>query len=184
MTGTTPGNRANPAAVAIDAPHAAPPETPRMNGSASGLRSSVWNVTPATASVAPTSAASSARGSRIPMRIARAVASPDIAARQETFVAPADDASRSAMTSSSASSATAPIRSLLLVCRGHGAQCSVSDARRVRERRVDVVAGQRRIGIQNLLLDAGARFSMMLNPDAVPRMHGFPKQIFGSIAIL
>ena len=38
---TTPGMRASPSAVVTAAPHAAPPDTPRMNGSASGLRSKV-----------------------------------------------------------------------------------------------------------------------------------------------
>ena len=45
-------------------PSAAPPETPRMNGSASGFRSSAWKITPADASELPTSTASTTRGSR------------------------------------------------------------------------------------------------------------------------
>ena len=87
-------------------PHAAPPETPRMNGSASALRSSVWNVTPATASVAPIAAASSTRGRRMRSRIVRAVSS-----FHETRVAPNDTARISTNARSSVRTRTGRIRS-------------------------------------------------------------------------
>src|SRR2546430_71222 len=46
-------------------PNAAPPEMPSTEGSASGLRVSAWNPTPATASAPPASAATAIRGSRM-----------------------------------------------------------------------------------------------------------------------
>ena len=46
-------------------PNAAPPEMPSTEGSASGLRVSAWNATPATASAPPASAATAIRGRRI-----------------------------------------------------------------------------------------------------------------------
>ena len=46
------------------APTEAPEETPNVNGSASGLRSTPWNPAPAIASEAPTSIPSSTRGKR------------------------------------------------------------------------------------------------------------------------
>ena len=55
---------AAPASIAPSAPTAAPPEMPRMYGSASGLRSSTCISAPASASRPPTANAASARGSR------------------------------------------------------------------------------------------------------------------------
>jgi hypothetical protein len=54
------------------APTLAPEETPSRNGSASALRTSTWTTVPAVASVAPTSAASSARGGRMSQTVASA----------------------------------------------------------------------------------------------------------------
>src|SRR3954447_1322992 len=50
--------------MASAAPSAAPDDVPRTYGSASGLRTIPWNVAPATARPAPTSAAVRTRGSR------------------------------------------------------------------------------------------------------------------------
>ena len=55
--------------IASIAPSAAPAETPSVNGVASGLRSSPWKTTPALASMAPTSAPASTRGSRATKKI-------------------------------------------------------------------------------------------------------------------
>ena len=55
--------------IASIAPSAAPDETPSVNGVASGLRSSPWKTTPAAASVPPTSAPASVRGSRATKKI-------------------------------------------------------------------------------------------------------------------
>ena len=55
--------------IASIAPSAAPAETPSVNGVASGLRSSPWKTTPAVASVEPTSAPASVRGSRAMKKI-------------------------------------------------------------------------------------------------------------------
>ena len=55
---------------------AAPPATPSMYGSASGLRRIAWNLVPLIASAPPVSAASSARGMRRSKTIARCIASP------------------------------------------------------------------------------------------------------------
>ncbi len=60
--------------TAIAAPRAAPAEVPRTYGSASGLRSRPWNVTPATASASPTSIAVRTRGRRRSMTIVSAAA--------------------------------------------------------------------------------------------------------------
>ena len=57
-------------------PVAAPLDTPRMNGSASGFRSSAWNVMPESANAAPHSAASTTRGARRPRTMARVRSSP------------------------------------------------------------------------------------------------------------
>ena len=51
------------------APSAAPADTPSVNGVASGLRSSACSTTPEAASVAPTRAAASTRGSRATKKI-------------------------------------------------------------------------------------------------------------------
>ena len=53
-----------PRVIAITAPTAAPPETPTVAGSASGLRKTPCITTPATASEAPTTIARATRGSR------------------------------------------------------------------------------------------------------------------------
>ena len=55
--GTPTRPKLQPNVIASIAPSAAPAETPRVNGVASGLRSRPWNTTPAVASAAPTSAA-------------------------------------------------------------------------------------------------------------------------------
>ena len=55
--------------MASIAPSAAPAETPSVNGVASGLRSRPWKTTPADASVEPTSAPASVRGSRAMKKI-------------------------------------------------------------------------------------------------------------------
>ena len=55
--------------MASIAPSAAPADTPSVNGVASGLRSSPWNTTPAHASIDPTSAPASVRGSRATKKI-------------------------------------------------------------------------------------------------------------------
>ena len=52
------------------APSAAPDETPVTYGSVSGLRKRSWRITPATASAAPTSEATSTRGMRICQKMA------------------------------------------------------------------------------------------------------------------
>ena len=56
-------------AIASIAPSAALAETPSVNGVASGLRSSACSTTPAAASVEPTSAPASTRGSRATKKI-------------------------------------------------------------------------------------------------------------------
>ena len=58
-----------PNVIASIAPSAAPADTPSVNGVASGLRSSPWKTTPADASIAPTSAPASVRGSRAMKKI-------------------------------------------------------------------------------------------------------------------
>ena len=55
--------------MASIAPSAAPEETPRVKGVASGLRSSPWKTTPAAASAPPTSTPASVRGRRATNRI-------------------------------------------------------------------------------------------------------------------
>ena len=55
--------------IAIMAPSDAPAETPSVSGDASGLRSSAWNTTPASARLLPTSAAASTRGRRATQKI-------------------------------------------------------------------------------------------------------------------
>jgi hypothetical protein len=57
------------------APTLAPEDTPSRYGSARALRTRTWTTVPAVASVAPTSAASSTRGSRISQTIASATVS-------------------------------------------------------------------------------------------------------------
>src|SRR3990172_4646642 len=66
-----PGSRS----LAVIAPTAAPPETPRMYGSASGLRRRAWNATPEEERAPPTSAPRRALGSRS-VRTTRAAVSP------------------------------------------------------------------------------------------------------------
>ena len=69
------GTRAwSPRAVTAKAPSAAPPETPRMYGSASGFRRIAWKTAPAAPRAAPVMAASRMRGSRTRRIIAAAVA--------------------------------------------------------------------------------------------------------------
>ncbi len=76
-TGTDqPATPAQPAPIANTAPTAAPPETPSTYGSASGFLRSAWNVAPARPKAPPTSAASTARGSRRSRVIATAIGSP------------------------------------------------------------------------------------------------------------
>ena len=58
------------------APTAAPPETPRMYGSANGFRSRTWNTAPAMESIPPTRAARATRGRRTSRRIVAATGSP------------------------------------------------------------------------------------------------------------
>ncbi len=53
-----------PATIASVAPSAAPPETPRTYGSASGFRKTAWNAAPTEASPAPATAPRRTRGSR------------------------------------------------------------------------------------------------------------------------
>ena len=55
---------ASPLWIARTAPSDAPVDTPRMPGSASGLRKRPWSAAPATASPPPTTNPSSARGKR------------------------------------------------------------------------------------------------------------------------
>ena len=66
---TPPIAQPAPNVIASMAPSDAPAETPSVYGVASGLRSRPWNTTPAAASVPPTSAAASARGSRAMKKI-------------------------------------------------------------------------------------------------------------------
>src|SRR5439155_14136868 len=63
-------------------PNAAPPEMPSTEGSASGLRVSAWNATPATASAPPPSMATAIRGSLTPSVTTRSTES--VAARPVT----------------------------------------------------------------------------------------------------
>src|SRR5262245_22325774 len=63
-TGREGASAVSPAAVAANAPRAAPPDTPRMYGSASGLRRIAWKTAPAAPNAAPAIAARSRRGSR------------------------------------------------------------------------------------------------------------------------
>ena len=58
-----------PAAITSIAPSAAPADTPSVKGVARGLRSSACSTTPGAASVAPTMAAASTRGSRATKKI-------------------------------------------------------------------------------------------------------------------
>ena len=60
-------------AIAIVAPRPAPAATPSRYGSASGFRNTPWYVAPATASIAPTRAASTTRGTRISQSTASSV---------------------------------------------------------------------------------------------------------------
>ncbi len=62
----------SPSSIAVRAETEAPPETPRIYGSASGLRNSTCNRLPASASSPPTANAVSARGRRS-SRMTRAV---------------------------------------------------------------------------------------------------------------
>ena len=55
---------ATPKEMATTAPSAPPAETPSVCGVASGLRSSAWNMAPATASPPPASRPSRMRGAR------------------------------------------------------------------------------------------------------------------------
>src|SRR5262245_49219082 len=77
-------------AMAIVAPRPAPAATPRRYGSASGLRKTPWYVAPATANIAPTSAASITRGTRISHRIASSVGDNDVVTPGTWSLAPAD----------------------------------------------------------------------------------------------
>ena len=70
-----PANDA-PRSIAPSAPAEAPPETPRMKGSARGLRSSTCSRVPASASRPPQANAASARGARTPQTISCASSSP------------------------------------------------------------------------------------------------------------
>ena len=65
-------------AIAMVAPRPAPAATPSRYGSASGLRKTPWYVAPASASIAPTSAARTTRGTRISHRIASSVGESDV----------------------------------------------------------------------------------------------------------
>ena len=64
-----PSAPAPPTSAAAVPAAAAPPETPSTYGSASGLRRSAWNATPAADSAAPTSAPRKTRGARADHRM-------------------------------------------------------------------------------------------------------------------
>ena len=70
-----PTDTAPPKMITTIAPSDAPADTPRVKGVASGLRSSAWKTTPATASAAPTSAPATTRGRRATNRICASVLS-------------------------------------------------------------------------------------------------------------
>src|SRR5262245_29506784 len=76
--------------MAIVAPSPAPAATPSRYGSASGLRKTPWYVAPATASIAPTSAASITRGTRISHRTASSVGESEVETPGTCSRAPAD----------------------------------------------------------------------------------------------
>jgi hypothetical protein len=61
----TPSEANAPSSSTAVAPTLAPDDTPSRNGSASALRTRTWTTEPAVVSAAPTTAASSTRGSRI-----------------------------------------------------------------------------------------------------------------------
>src|SRR5215510_8492721 len=63
----------SPETWATTTPKAAPPETPRMEGSASGFRVRAWKPAPATASAPPARTAAAMRGSRMLSTTARSV---------------------------------------------------------------------------------------------------------------
>src|SRR5947209_6253914 len=65
-----------PSSIAASAPAAAPPETPRMAGSASGFLRSTWSSAPASARSPPQANPASALGARTPQTISRAISSP------------------------------------------------------------------------------------------------------------
>ena len=71
----TPSEAKAPNSSTAVAPTLAPDETPSRNGSASALRTRTWTTVPAVVSAAPTTAASSTRGSRICQTIASATLS-------------------------------------------------------------------------------------------------------------
>ena len=89
----TPISR-NPRSSANAAPKLAPEATPSVSGVARGLAKRLWNTQPETDSPAPTSAASSTRGSRIDHRTALACAptsrpsSSETRSRTGTFIRP------------------------------------------------------------------------------------------------
>ena len=99
----------------VSAPTAAPPDTPRIYGSASGLRSSAWKATPEEARAPPTRAPRSARGSRSDNRTRAGVSSAprkiaSKAARRETGTGPVAAERASAPRSAAASTGqTAPL---------------------------------------------------------------------------
>src|SRR5262245_4013973 len=96
-------------AIAIVAPRPAPAATPSRYGSASGFRNTPWYVAPASASIAPTSAARSTRGTRICQRIASSVGESEVDTPGTCSRAPAD--SRTAPTPRWTGPARTPIAS-------------------------------------------------------------------------
>jgi hypothetical protein len=68
----TPSEANAPNSSTAVAPTLAPDETPSRNGSARALRTSTWTTVPAVVSAAPTTAASSTRGSRMSHTMASA----------------------------------------------------------------------------------------------------------------
>src|SRR5262245_49221426 len=96
-------------AIAIVAPRPAPAATPSRYGSASGFRNTPWYVAPASASIAPTRAARSTRGTRICQRIASSVGESEVDTPGTCSRAPAD--SRTAPTPRWTGPARTPIAS-------------------------------------------------------------------------
>src|SRR5204863_334199 len=96
----------NPRICASTTPKAAPLDTPRIDGSASGLRVNAWKPTPATASAAPASTATATRGS---LRLSVTMASIDEASARPASARATAEAERPALPTKSAASAT-PVR--------------------------------------------------------------------------
>src|ERR1700736_3720513 len=115
--GSTPANDAADAAAAPIAdpdatvttavPMAAPPERPKTNGSASGLRSKACKGAPAAEGAAPTSAASSTRGRRSRKSTVASGSRPCKASRSERAPAPVESPTRAASATTGTRTATA-----------------------------------------------------------------------------